>query len=502
MAHSRNSFILHWQSVLYVIGLILAFSSLSLFLPLGTSIWYQEWKAFYALLSSMGVGLTSGGLLYLLFRKNFNPHCLKQREACFIVTFAWLGIAGLGALPYLLGGVFPQAGGNWFSAITEAYFEAMSGFTTTGASVMTEIEIFPRSLLLWRAETQWLGGMGIILLSVAILPLLGVGGLQLFKAEVPGVSVDKVTPRISETAKHLWLVYAGLTALEITALMFAGMDFYNAVCHSFTTLSTGGFSPQNISVEHFHSAWVDWIITVFMMLGGMNFVLLYKITRKQFKPVLKDPEFRVYSAISALAVLLLVFNLLLSGTYSSASEAFRHGAFQMASIMTTTGFSSANWENWPVFSQALLLTLMLLGGMAGSTAGGCKTVRLIILIKYTLRELAMIIHPRAVISLKLSGHPISRDVIRSVLAFFAIFNLMILFSTLTLAAMGVDLITSISAVISSLGNVGPGLARVGAAHNYHHLPDLAKWLLVFCMLLGRLEIYTAIVLFIPDFWKK
>lgn len=499
----RSRAALHFSSIFHVIGLILTFTSLSLVLPLITAFIFGETQAQFAFAVSLVIAAVLGLGLYFPLKPNFDPKLLRQREACFIVTFSWLTLAAMAALPYILTGSFasdlPYA---WLHSITNAYFEAMSGMTTTGASVVNNIEGLPKSILLWRSETQWLGGMGIILLSIAILPLLGVGGMQLFKAEVPGVSVDKISPRISETAKSLWMLYIILTVSEFILLLFGKMSIFDALCHSFSTLSTGGFSSKNISVEHYSSLYIEMVITVFMFFGGINFVLIFKATQRQFREIFRDVELRVYVILIALVLFLVSLNLVQQGNYENLLTAARYAIFQIVSVVTTTGFSSQNWESWPVFSQTLLLAIMVLGGMAGSTAGGAKLIRLVILIKYAIRELHLIIHPRAVISIKLSNHPISREIIRSVLAFFAIFSLILVLSTLALTMMGLDLVTSFSAVLTSISNVGPGLNLVGPGHNFYALPMAAKWILVGCMLLGRLEIYTGIVLFLPAFWKK
>lgn len=498
--HSRIP--LHFASIFHVLGLIMGCVSLSLLLPMITAWLMQEPRAFRAFGLTMLCALTLGAGLYFPFKARFSAYHLRHREACFIVTLAWASIAGIGALPYLFSGVFASANASWLYQISNSYFESVSGLTTTGSTILTNIEALPRSLLLWRAESHWLGGMGIILLTIAILPLLGVGGMQLFKAEVPGVSVDKISPRISETAKTLWVLYLGLSLAEFVLLLLGQMSVYDALCHTFATLSTGGFSTKNLSIEHYESRYIEAVITGFMFLGGVNFIVLYKLAQGRFKQSWRDLELRLYLLITAAVSVLVAVNLWGQGLYNSLPEALRYSGFQVVSIMTTTGFSSANWEQWPVFSQALLVSLMFTGGMAGSTSGGTKLVRLIILLKYAYRELQTLIHPRAIISIKLQGQIISREVIRSVLAFFTIFSLLLIAGTLSLTALNLDLLTAFSASLTALSNVGPGLSTVGAVDNFNHLPLLAKWILIVLMLLGRLEIYTAFVLLMPEFWKK
>jgi len=497
---SRSS--LHFASIFYVIGLILAFTSLSLLLPLLTAVIYAETQAQWAFSVTFTLSLSLAACLYFPLKRNFSAKNLRHREACFIVTLAWVLLAAITALPYILCGTFASAHASWLYIVTNSYFEAMSGITTTGSTVLNQIEALPKSLLLWRSESQWLGGMGIILLSIAILPLLGVGGMQLFKAEVPGVSIDRISPRISDTAKTLWVLYLSLSALEFGLLLLGQMSVYDALCHTFSTLSTGGFSPKALSLEHYQSVYLESVVMVFMLLGGINFILLYKLAQGRVRQVFQDLELRVCLLVVLLVSVLISFNLWGQGTYEHLGSAWRHGSFQVVSILTTTGFSSTNWEVWPVFAQTLLLALMFSGAMAGSTSGGTKIIRLIILLKYAYRELQTIIHPRAVISLKLNQQPLSREIIRSVLAFFAIFAFLLAFGTLSLAALNLDLLTAFSASLTALGNVGPGLNLVGAAHSFDALPLLAKWILIGLMLLGRLEIYTAIVLIVPAFWKK
>ncbi len=498
----RGASALHFASVFYVIGLILACTSIGLLLPLITAFVYNEPQGQFAFGVTIATSLITGLGLFFSLKPHFNPRSLRQREACFIVTFAWILIAGLAAMPYMLTGSFEATGPMaWLEIFTNSYFEALSGLTTTGASVVNDIPGLSKSILLWRSESQWLGGMGIILLSIAILPLLGVGGMQLFKAEVPGISVDKLSPRISDTAKSLWLLYVLLTFIEFVLLSFQ-MSMFDALCHSFSTLSTGGFSPMGASVEEYGSVYVDLVITAFMFLGGINFVLIYKLFKGKLRALWADLEFRVYFTMVLVVLGLITGNLLHEGIYTSVGEAARYAVFQIVSVATTTGFSSQNWEKWPIFSQTLLLTLMIGGGMAGSTAGGAKLIRLTILFKYAWRELLTIIHPRAVISIKIGDTPISRDVLRAVLAFFVIMSLLLITGTLALTGMGIDFSTSFSAVLTSVSNVGPGINLVGPGHNFEALPIAAKWVLLFCMLLGRLEIYTAFVLLVPDFWRK
>jgi trk system potassium uptake protein TrkH len=402
-------------------------------------------------------------------------------------------LAGLVAtLPYLLTGVIPD--------FTDAYFECVSGFTTTGSSIFGTVEGLPKGVLFWRSLTQWFGGMGIIVLSIAILPFLGIGGMQLYKAETPSPVVDKLTPRISDTAKVLWKVYVLLTLVQIILLLFGGMSLFDAVCHAFTTMPTGGFSTKNASIAAYDSLYIEIVVTVFMILAGMNFALHYRLLRGDFRSVRKDPEIRVYLLIFGVLTFLVAANLY-GRTYPSAPEALRYASFQVASILTTTGFATADFEQWPAFSQIVLLLCMFLGSMAGSTGGGIKTLRLLLLAKHAYLEVVRVIHPHAMTIVKLGPTPVSQSVLRSVWGFFILFMGIYVLATLIMSALGVDFMTAVSSVATCLGNVGPGLGAVGPTEHYGGLPVAGKWVLIACMLLGRLEIYTVLVFLMPRFWK-
>jgi trk system potassium uptake protein TrkH len=354
---------------------------------------------------------------------------------------------------------------------------------------------------MWRSLTHWLGGMGIIVLALAILPFLGVGGMQLYKSEVPGPTPDKLKPRIKDTAMLLWKVYVLLTAVQTVLLMFGGMDLFEALCHTFGTMATGGFSTKNASIAFYDSVYIQTVITVFMLIAGANFTLHYHLLRGRPMVFWKDPEFRFYIGVFALFTALSTASVL-GVNYDSLSEAVRYCSFQVASIMTTTGYATADYELWTPLPQALLLMLMFLGGSAGSTGGGMKCMRIILLMKHTSRELFRLVHPRAVTSIKLGGKTVSPDVMASVWGFFLLYLGLFIVSSFIMAALGVDVVTSFASVAACIGNIGPGLGGVGPTDNYAHIPWLGKWLLIFCMLLGRLEIYTVIILLVPEFWRK
>jgi len=398
-----------------------------------------------------------------------------------------------GTLPFLFSGSIPH--------FTHAYFESVSGFTTTGATILTDIERLPKGILLWRSQTQWLGGMGIILLSIAILPFLGVGGMQLYKAEVPSPVVDKLKPRISETAKTLWKVYLLITVVEVGLLLLGGMSLFDSVCHAFCTMPTGGFSTKNASIAHFDRAYFDAIFIIFMLLAGINFSLHYKLIKGDFKIFGRDPECRVFLILVGLFILIITLNIY-GSVYGSIAKAFRYATFQVSSIITTTGFITADYEKWPVLSQQILLICMFLGAMAGSTGGGIKIMRIMLLIRHGYQQVFHIIHPHAVTTVKLGGKPVPQDILNSIWGFFILYLGLFIVATLIMASLGLDMVSAFASVAASIGNIGPGLGMVGPVNNYLAIPEFGKWVLIFCMLLGRLEIYTVIVLLTPEYWRK
>ena len=445
-----------------------------------------------AMVISMTITLASGLLLYGSSLKH-KKVSMRHRDVFGTVTICWLVISLFGSLPYLLSGTF--------GSFTNAYFEAVAGFTTTGATVARDIEAMPLGVLFWRHLTQWIGGMGIILFALAVLPFLGSGGLQLFKAEAPEITVDRLRPRIIDTAKVLWYIYASLTAIALVLYLLGGMSFYDALCHALTTLATGGFSTKNASLGHFNSAYIEGVAIVFMFLAGVNYSLYFHLLRGQGGRFLESSEFRFYLGVTVTAIALITWSEF-GDTYKSIGEAFRYSAFQVVSIMTTTGYATADYEGWRHFSQIGLVMLMFFGGMIGSTSGGMKQVRVMLMIKQGYRELYQLIHPHAVTTVKLDNKPYSKEVLGSIWGFLFLFLLICMTGTLALTAMGVDYVTASSTVISAMSNVGPALGSAGPTDNYFGLPDGAKWVLAFCMLIGRLEIYTVVVLFVPHFWKK
>ena len=482
---------MRWRFILKIIGVLTLFFGLTMIFPLLVGLYYGD-GSLIPLVKSMGITVAAGLILYLIFFKA-EAEIISQREGMAIVAVGWTAVGLFGAIPFYLGD------GNF--TFTDAVFESVSGFTTTGASVLTNIEAVSKGLLFWRSFIQWLGGMGIIVLSVAILPFLGVGGMQLYKAEVPSPVPDKLKPRIRDTAMILWKVYALISLAEVILLMLGGMGLYDALCHTFTTMPTGGFSTRNASVAHYDSVYFDCVFIFFMLLAGINFSLHYQMMRGKPLAFWQDSECRFF--LGAVVILIFVVSLDVFRTvYDTMGDALRYGAFQVVSIVTTTGYATADYEQWPAMSQLILLMCMFLGASAGSTGGGMKCLRIMLCFKYCYRELFSLIHPHAVTRIKIGGKTVPDDVMRSVLGFLALYVGLFALSSVVLAGLGVDFTTSFAAVAATIGNIGPGFGAVGPLENFAGIPVAGKWLLVWCMLLGRLEIFTVIILVVPEFWRK
>jgi trk system potassium uptake protein TrkH len=482
---------MRWRFILNIIGVLIFFFGLTMIFPLIVGVFYRD-QSVVPLLESMGITVAAGLILYLIFRET-RAAVISQREGMAIVAVGWTAVGLFGAIPFYLG--------DSPFTFTDAFFESVSGFTTTGASVLTNIEAVSKGLLFWRSFIQWLGGMGIIVLSLAILPFLGVGGMQLYKAEVPSPVPDKLKPRIRDTAMILWKVYALISLVQVVLLMLGGMNLYDALCHTFTTMPTGGFSTKNASIAHYDSVYFDCVFIFFMLMAGINFSLHYQLLRG--KPLIfwRDSECRFFWGAVVLLTLAVSFDVF-GSVYKTIGEALRYGAFQVVSIVTTTGYATADYEQWPAMSRLILLLCMFLGASAGSTGGGMKCLRIMLCFKYCYKELFVLIHPRAVSHIKIGGKPVPDDVMRSVLGFMALYVGLFALCAVLLAGMGVDFVTSFGAVAATIGNIGPGFAMVGPVENYALIPTLGKWLLIWCMLLGRLEIYTVIILMVPEFWRR
>ncbi len=456
------------------------------------AIYYDDQNHINTFLLCSLITISFGFLLRFLTKEEKNAE-IKKRDGYLIVVSGWLCMTFFGTLPYLLTDSIPS--------FTDAFFETMSGFTTTGSTILDEIESLPKSILFWRSMTQWIGGMGIIVLTIAILPLLGIGGMELFVAEAPGPTKDKIHPRIKETAKRLWIIYFSLTALETVVLMFFGLSFFDAINHSLTTTSTGGFSTKQESIAAFQNPFVEAVIVIFMFLAGTNFTMIYFGIKMKFRKIVNNDEFKWYLSAVFILILLLSFYR----THTSSSDfihAFREISFQVVSIITTTGYATADYTLWGSFLTFIFFLFLFSGASAGSTSGGIKIVRIILLIKNGLLEFKRRLHPKAVIPVMLNKQVISSTITYNLLAFIFLYLFVFTLGSIFLSFLGVDMLTSISAVASAVGNVGPGIADVGPSSSFSQLPTSAKWILSLLMLMGRLELFTVCVLFTPYFWKR
>jgi len=479
------------RAILNVIGIALIFISLFMIVPVIVSVSYKQPDTI-PLATSFVITLVSGAMLYLSTRKHKREE-IRHREAFIIVTFTWLMSSLFGSIPFMLT--------ETLHSFTDAFFESMAGFTTTGATVLNDIEAIPKGVLFWRSMTQWIGGMGIIVFAIAVLPMLGTGGMQLFKAEVPEISVDKLRPRFIDTAKALWFIYVTLTSINAVLLVIAGMDLYDALCHAFTTMATGGFSTKNASIAHFKSPSIEYITSIFMLLAGVNYSLYFYVFKGKTTRLWKSSEFKFYLTIVAIATLLITMNMWRLSN-DTLIDFFRHSLFQVVSLMTTTGYAVADYEKWSPFAQIILVIIMFFGGMIGSTGGGIKQVRILLMFKQGYREMYQLIHPRAVTALKLDEKFLDKEILGSIWGFVFLFLGVCLIATIGMAAVGTDMITSATTVISATCNVGPALGEAGPSDNYASIPAAGKWILIFCMLTGRLEVYTVLILLVPHFWKK
>lgn len=418
---------------------------------------------------------------------------LYARDGFAIVALGWILLSVFGALPYLFSGAIPR--------VEDALFEAVSGFTTTGATILKEIEPLPKGILFWRAFTHWMGGMGVLVMMIAVLPSVKANTIHILKAESPGPTPGKLVPKISQTAKILYLIYIVLTVAELIFLLAGGMPLYDSLIHSFSTAGTGGFSNRNASVAAYGSRYIDVVITVFMFLFGVNFTLYYMVFKGDLKSALKDEELRYYFFIVAAATLLIAVNIY-GPVYRSFASSLRYSAFQVSSLITTTGFATADFNLWPVFSQLILMLIMFIGASAGSTGGGIKVIRILVLFKVIKREVTRINHPRAVRTIKINGRVMDEEVVSGVMAFFFFYIFVFSTAVLLVALEGQDIVTTVTSVIATLNNVGPGLNVVGPVGNFATLSVLSKVVLSFCMIIGRLEIYPIMLLMFPSFWKK
>jgi trk system potassium uptake protein TrkH len=479
------------RAVSHLISYLLGLIALTMGIGLGVSFAAADpTSAKYGLAGGCAISLAAAILIWLLTR---GPIELSRRDGFGVATFGWLSAAVFGALPYIISGTISHP--------IPAVFETMSGFTTTGASVLTDLESLPRGILFWRAMTHFLGGMGVLVLCAAILPFLKVGGMQVYRAEVPGPSKDRLTPRIASTAKLLWGAYLLFCALETVLLRFGGMSWFDAWCHTCATMATGGFSTRTASVGAYDSLYLETIIICFMFIAGTNFVLHLKLLKGRPFAYFRDPEFRIYLLFWLSACLILTLNVW-GDTYESFGESLRAAFFQGTSILTTTGLCTADFDAWPETSRILLVLLMFVGGCAGSTGGGVKNIRVLVVVKALFREIFLYMRPAAVKKVKVGGATVKQESVSNIVAFLMIFVILFAAGSLIMTAFTPDLGTAVSCTIACLGNIGPGLNAVGATQNYAEIPSTGKAILVFFMLLGRLELYTVLVIFSPGFWKK
>ena len=480
------------KTIQRILGLLLILFSATLLPPVAVSIIYRDGAA-APFLGGFAIVLLIGFLCWWPVRDQRRE--LRLRDGFLIVVLFWGVLGMVGAVPFMLSD-------HPHMSLTDSVFESLSGLTTTGATVITGIDDLPRSIQFYRQELQWLGGMGIIVLAVAVLPMLGVGGMQLYRAETPGPMKDsKLTPRITETAKALWYIYLALTVACALAYWGAGMDAFDAIAHSFSTVAIGGFSTHDLSMGYFQSQTIEMVAVVFMLLSGINFALHFTAWRSlSLRPYLVDSEVRAYFLLLGSVAAITILALYLTSAFDSLGDAFHHGLFQVVSIGTTTGFTTAAYHHWPVFLPVLLIFMSFVGGCAGSTGGGMKVIRFLLLLKQGWREIVRLVHPAAQIPVKINGKPMSDRVIDSVWGFFAAYVGAFSLMMLLLMATGLDQVTAFSAVAACINNLGPGLGEV--AYHYGDLNATAKWVLCFAMLLGRLEIFSLLVLLTPAFWRR
>ncbi len=480
-----------FRLVFRVIAVILLVVTAFMLTSVGWALWYGESGTIRAFLLT-ALFVTVPAVLFL--RVGTPPdQDVSTRDGFLMVSLGWLAVSLVGAVPFYLSGAIPS--------FPDAFFETISGFTTTGASILTDIESLPRSMLYWRSLTHWLGGMGIIVLAVAIFPILGIGGLQLIKAEAPGPSVDKLTPKIAGTAKILWITYVALSALETLLLYFGGMDLFDSLTHTFGTMATGGFSPRAAGVGHYNSAYIDAVITVFMVLAGINFVLYFKLITGRFRSLHRDTELKSYLAIFFAATAVIAIGLY-GDRFSTVGESLRYASFQAASILTTTGYATDDFALWPMLPQAVLFALMFVGGCSGSTGGGIKVIRVVTMLKQGWNEMRFLVYPRGVFRIRVNREVLRKNVVYAISGFVVLYLFIIVLTTVVVAAAGEDILTSLSTALVTLGNIGPGFGRVGPALNYAFYPDWIKLYLGFIMVMGRLEIYTVLILLTPRFWRQ
>lgn len=480
---------MNFRMIFKSLGMVLCIEGMCMFPSLAVSLIYKQSDS-GAFLISISILLLAGLLMTRI--RAVTKH-IYARDGFAMVALGWILISVFGAMPFIVSGAIPS--------FVDAFFEAVSGFTTTGSSILKDVEVLPKGIVFWRSFTHWIGGMGVLVLTLAILPSAGANTIHIMKAETTGPNPGKIVPKMGQTAKILYIIYMVLTAINIVFLLVGGMPLYDSLIHAFGTAGTGGFSSKNLSVGAYGSVYFEIVITVFMLLFGVNFALYYQAIRGNLKSIIKDEEFRFYAGTVLAAIILIAFNI--NGkNVGSIWEGLRYSSFQVASVITTTGYATTDFNLWPVFSKAILLLLMVIGASAGSTGGGIKCIRILLLFKVIRREIAKIIHPRSVYTVKIGGRAVEEDTLSGVMAFFFLYMAIFAASTLVVAIDGKDLVTTISAVLSCIGNIGPGLELVGPLGNFSGFSVLSKVVLSLCMLLGRIEIYPILLLLTPSFWKR
>jgi trk system potassium uptake protein TrkH len=475
--------------VLKILGTVLFWESVLMFPSLVISIIDNSYDIKAFILSILLIGVIG----IILKSLNTTDSQLRKREGYASVAVCWLVMSLLGALPFYLSGAIPS--------YVDAVFETASGFTTTGSSIVTDIESFPRGLLFWRSFTHWIGGMGVLVFTMALVPSMGARSVFLARAESPGPSFGKLVPKISETAKILYIIYGAMTMILIVLLIIAGMPVFDSMIHAFGTAGTGGFSSKALSVGYYNNPWIDWIITIFMFLFGANFALYFLIIKGDWKSALKNEEFRFYGLTVLAATILICINVLPMYSYS-VTEALRHSAFQVSTLVTTTGYATADFNLWPMFSKSILMMLMFFGACAGSTGGGVKFIRVLVLIKSVVYEIRHTVHPNSVQTVKIDGKSLDNDNLKSIMIFFFSYVAIIIVAVIIVSLDNFDFMTTFSAVLATISNIGPGFEVVGPMGNFSEFSDLSKITMTACMIIGRLEVLPVITLFSPSIWKK
>lgn len=478
-----------YGTVIKVLGNLLVVEATLMIPSFIVSLYYNQYDKIGFLTSIIITGVVG----FIMARRFNSKKTIKAKEGLAIVAFGWILASFFGSLPFIFSGSIP----SW----VEAFFETVSGFTTTGATIVDNVEALPKGILFWRSFTHWIGGMGILVFTVAILPTMGVGGFQIFKAESPGPIKGKIVPRIKDTAKVLYITYFAITILEIILLLFGGMTLFDSMVHTFGTVGTGGFSIKNASVGAYNSTYIHIVIGTFMILSGVNFSLYYSLFKGKWREIIRDEELRLYLGIILASVVLIAININKT-MYHNIGLSLRDSFFQVGSIITTTGYATVDFDRWPSFSKSILFLLMFVGGCAGSTGGGIKNIRILVLLKLVKREFSKIFHPRAVIPIKKGDRILPNDIVASITSFFILYIIVFVLGTIIISLEGIDLESSAGAVAATLGNIGPGFGLVGPAQTYSHFSPYSKILLSLFMLLGRLELFTILALFAPTTWEK